>query len=213
MLSADNEFSLWVNGQAAGSRTGDADAWKRPKTIEMEAMLKPGVNHFAILAGNLPGVAEANPAGLIGHYVIEFDTGAPIAGRIDSSWKVMNRESAGWSAPEFDAADWPTAKIGARHGEAPWGRLDNISVSPVKADPFLGNCQIPSDLDLTKSRVFLELDGLTPEAAANVKVNGQFAGGFIGRPLRLEITRHLRFGANAIRIEPFAPVSARLVVY
>ena len=101
----------------------------------------------------------------------------------------------------------------AHHGDAPWGRLDSISVSPVKADPFLGHCQIPADLDLTKSRVFLELDGLSPEAAANVKVNGQFAGGFIGRPLRLEVTRQLKAGANTIRIEPFAPASARLVVY
>ena len=35
----------------------------------------------------------------------------------------------------------------------------------------------------------------------------------LGRPLRLEITRHLRPGANTIRIEPFAPASAKLLVY
>jgi hypothetical protein len=32
-------------------------------------------------------------------------------------------------------------------------------------------------------------------------------------PLRLEITKHLKPGANSVRIEPFAPKSARLVAY
>ncbi len=213
MLSADNEFALWVNGQAAGARTGDAEAWRKPETLDIAAKLKPGLNHFAILAGNLPGPAHANPAGVIGYYVIEFESGAPMAGRIDTSWKVLNREMEGWSAPKFDDHAWPAAKVVARHGEALWGRLDQITVSPVRADPFLGHCQLPAGVDLAGSRAFLEVDGLIPEAAARVTVNGQFAGGFIGRPLRLEVTRLLRPGTNSIRIEPFAPASARLVIY
>ncbi len=58
----------------------------------------------------------------------------------------------------------------------------------------------------------LELDDLSPEAAARVTVNGQYAGGFIGRPFRLDVTRLLRTGPNTIRIEPFAPRTAQLVV-
>ncbi len=57
------------------------------------------------------------------------------------------------------------------------------------------------------------MDELTPEAAASVTVNGAFAGGFIGKPLRLDVTRFLKPGSNTIRMEPFAPKSARLVVY
>ena len=44
-------------------------------------------------------------------------------------------------------------------------------------------------------------------------MNGADAGGVIGRPFRLDVTRHLRPGANEIRIEPFAPKEARLAVY
>jgi len=88
-----------------------------------------------------------------------------------------------------------------------------FNASPVTASPFTGTCEIPSDLDLTKSRVFLEVDELTPEAAASVNVNGQPAGGFIGKPLRLEVTRFLKPGPNTLRLDPFAPKSARLVVY
>jgi hypothetical protein len=89
----------------------------------------------------------------------------------------------------------------------------HVNTSPVKANPFDGTCTIPADIDLAKSRVYLEVDDLTPEAAASVSVNGRFAGGFIGKPLRLDVTRFLRPGPNTIRLAPFAPKSARLVVY
>jgi hypothetical protein len=35
----------------------------------------------------------------------------------------------------------------------------------------------------------------------------------IGGPYRLNVTKHLKQGKNAFRIEPVAPKSARLVVY
>ena len=36
--------------------------------------------------------------------------------------------------------------------------------------------------------------------------------GYLCQPLRLDITKHLKPGPNTIRIEPFAPKAARLVV-
>jgi hypothetical protein len=86
------------------------------------------------------------------------------------------------------------------------------TLSPVRADPFVGRVDVPGDLDLARSRAVLEMDELTPEAAARVTVNGTYAGGFIGRPFRLDVTRLLRAGSNEIRIEPFAPRSARLAI-
>jgi hypothetical protein len=87
------------------------------------------------------------------------------------------------------------------------------TASPVEADPFEGACDIPATVKLASSRVYLEMDELLPEAAARVTVNGQDAGGCIGKPLRLDITAHLKPGANTIRIEPFAPTTAHLVLY
>ena len=49
--------------------------------------------------------------------------------------------------------------------------------------PFSGRCQLPAGTDLASARVFLELDGLTPEEAARV-------------------TKHLKPGANTVAIEP-----------
>ncbi|MEI6278217.1 MAG: glycosyl hydrolase [Verrucomicrobiae bacterium] len=87
-----------------------------------------------------------------------------------------------------------------------------FAASPVTADPFTGTCTIPPDVNPATSRIYLELDGIEPEAAASVKVNGQYAGGFIGKPFRLEISKQLKPGTNTILIKPFAPKEARLVV-
>ncbi|MEI6604465.1 MAG: glycosyl hydrolase [Verrucomicrobiota bacterium] len=89
----------------------------------------------------------------------------------------------------------------------------HVNTSPVTANPFAGTCTLPADLDLTKARICLEVDELEPEAAASVTVNGRFAGGFIGKPLRLDITRLLKPGSNTIHVAPFAPKSVRLVDY
>jgi hypothetical protein len=57
------------------------------------------------------------------------------------------------------------------------------------------------------------MDALAPEEAARVHINGQDAGGLIGRPLRLEVTPHVKPGVNTIRVEPFAPSGVRLTTY
>lgn len=88
-----------------------------------------------------------------------------------------------------------------------------LTLSPVKAaDPFRAKVVIPADVDLTKCRVYLQMDDL-PDNAAAVTVNGQRAGGVIGRPTRLEISSRLKPGENTILIEPLAPKAARLVFY
>jgi hypothetical protein len=88
-----------------------------------------------------------------------------------------------------------------------------LTLGPVKvADLFHGRVTIPADVDLARCRVYLEMDDL-PDDAAAVKVNGASAGGLIGKPSRLDITRHLKAGENAITIEPLAPKAARLAFY
>jgi hypothetical protein len=85
--------------------------------------------------------------------------------------------------------------------------------SIIKANPFVGHCVVPPGVDLSQSQVYLEIDAPNPTASASVKINGKYAGGMIGGPYRLNVTKHLKQGKNAFRIEPVAPKSARLVVY
>jgi hypothetical protein len=86
-----------------------------------------------------------------------------------------------------------------------------LTVSPVAAaDPFRGRVTIPADVDLARCRVYLEMDDL-PDDSAAVTINGLFAGGVIGKPLRLDITRRVKPGENTVLVEPLAPKTVRLV--
>ena len=86
-------------------------------------------------------------------------------------------------------------------------------MSPIKAaDPFRGHCTVPADVDLAGCRVFLEMESL-PGEAARVTVNGEPAGGLIGKPCRLDISSRVRFGTNEVQIVPLAPAAARLAFY
>jgi hypothetical protein len=104
----------------------------------------------------------------------------------------------------------PSARQAALRKLAAGKRYTSI---PLEADPFTGIGTIPSDVNLTTSRVYLELDAISPEEAATITVNGKAAGGFIGRPFRLEVTQLLKTGDNRIEIVPFAPKSAKLRVF
>jgi hypothetical protein len=52
-----------------------------------------------------------------------------------------------------------------------------------------------------------------PDDSAAVRINGAYAGGVIGRPARLDVTRYLKAGENTVLIEPLSPKSARIVGY
>jgi hypothetical protein len=86
-----------------------------------------------------------------------------------------------------------------------------VTISPVAAaDPFRGRVVIPADVDLARCRVCLEMDDL-PDDSAAVTVNGAYAGGVIGKPLRLDITSRVKPGNNTVLIEPLTPKAVRLV--
>ena len=87
-----------------------------------------------------------------------------------------------------------------------------LTLGPVVGNPFEGSCVLPAGLDPASDRAVLEMEGIEPEQAAAVRINGSMAGGFIGKPFRLDVTRHLNAGENRIRIEPLAPRHVRLLV-
>jgi len=214
VLAADNHFILYVNGKEAGKDGGSGDSWGRLQTFDVAKLLKPGANVLAIAAENAG--AAPNPAGLIGRLVVTFEAGDPLVCAIDASWRTSKKEQPGWRDVGFDDKSWPAAEKIAAYGDAPWGRIGGgrgrITVSPITADVFQGRCEIPADIDLAKVRAVLVMDDV-PRGAAAVTVNGQDAGGVIGGPYRLDVTRHVRKGANVITIAPLAPKSVRLLFY
>ena len=209
-LAADNSFVAIVNGREVGS----GNSWKRTYSFDITSCLRPGRNVLAVSATN--GADTPNPAGLIGYYQWTLDNGQKLVGRIDPSWKAATEPETDWTKPSFDDSTWHAAQPLVAYGAAPWGQVSNgdaPTVSPVTSNPFVGRVDVPKTWLQPGLRVCLEAEKIAPEAAAAVIVNGHRAGGFIGAPLRLEITQHLRPGANKIAIEPFAPAQVRLTVY
>jgi hypothetical protein len=208
--TADNSFTLFINGKDAGHSDDSENGWRNPVELEVTSHLRPGLNQLALLAVN--GTDHASPAGLIGQLTVEFDQGAPLTERVDKSWKTSKDKVASWTEASFDDGAWIAAREVVAFGAGPWGRLGggSLTLSPVKADPFDGHCEITTT---PKGPVYLEMGEIAPEAAARVTINGQYAGGVIGKPLRLDVTAHLKPGRNTVRIEPFAPKGTRLVSY
>jgi hypothetical protein len=212
-ITCDNDFTLFVNGKQAGESDQAENSWHRPTKIDITKLLRAGPNQLAIAGVN--ATDKPSPAGLLGRFVVEFGEGGTQSVSIDKAWKTSAAEQGDWTNADFNDAAWKPAKEFAQYGQAPWGDLDaaggGITRSPVKAaNPFVGSCELPS---LPQAPVYLELEEVAPEIAARVTVNGQNAGGIIGKPLRLDVTRYLKPGANTIRIEPFAPKAARLASY
>ena len=213
LITCDNEFTLFINGKQSGKSEG-WDIWQVPATINIAKFLRAGENTFAIEGRNLDN--KPNPAGLIGKCNIELDNGKKIDLRIDRTWKTSDNAADGWQETEFDDSAWHEPIEVAKYGDQPFGILDGASMltlSPVMDTTFKGTCTIPASLKLKQFRVCLEADDIGPEAAASITVNGHYAGGFIGKPFRLDVTDRLKPGTNSIIVAPFAPEGLRLTVY
>ncbi len=174
----------------------------------MTALLRTGTNVLAIEARN--GGHGPNPAGVVASLTVDGESAALATG---TGWVSSDAKAEGWEAAAFDDSAWSPVRVLGEYGMAPWGRAGaGVTLSPVDAaTPYEGVYQVPAQALRVGWRVFLVAGEITPEQAARVTVNGEYAGGFICQPLRLDVTRHLRPGSNTVRVEPFAPNEVRLM--
>ncbi len=207
LVAADNGAVVFVNGKQVGQNGG----WVAASEMDVKGELKVGENVVAIAATN--GGSEANPAGLIGAVVVEFESGEAMTCRIDGTWKTSDGEQAGWNGVGFDDSSWKAAMVIGKMGDGPWGNFGGrVTVSPIVADPFVGKCRVPLYVDPAKYRIYVEMEEL-PDTAGSVKVNGVLAGGVIGKPCRVNVSGLVKAGENTIEIRPLSPKGVRLVFY
>ena len=118
-VSADDLFSVWLNGRQLGSG-GD---WSTPTTIDAKAALRTGPNLLAIRAENGKTPAAQNPAGLNAARHIELPTAESCPFAPMPSGGPSKTAADGWTSLDFDDSAWPAALAIAGDGDPPWGRL------------------------------------------------------------------------------------------
>ena len=104
-VSADDRFSLSVNGTEVGASDGGRESWRRPRRIDLSSTLVAGENVIEVAAENVASNVPANPAGLIVGSDVE-------ALRSDATW-----------TSSVDGSEWKPVKVLAKYGAAPWGTL------------------------------------------------------------------------------------------
>ncbi|MFG1610479.1 family 78 glycoside hydrolase catalytic domain [Actinoplanes sp. NPDC049265] len=115
-ITADDSFSVLVNGRSAGHSAAGADTWRTASIIDLTASLRPGPNVIAVEATN----AQPGPAGLLAK--LHVDTSGGPAGLVtDGSWRSAAGPEPGWEQIGFDDAAWPAAHVGPAYGGGPWG--------------------------------------------------------------------------------------------
>jgi alpha-L-rhamnosidase len=130
LLTADDAFSLFINGHMGGQGT----SWKVLSSVDVTGRLQAGTNALGVKVSN--GGATPSPAGLVGKLAIQFESGEPMVVPIDQTWLASPKAGERWPWPDFEALGWTPAKAIARMGDQPWGELKPDETRMLPA-PFL----------------------------------------------------------------------------
>ena len=117
VMTADDGFTAWVNGEQVADVEAGNDNWRRPVLVDVTGKLRQGRNTIAVKATN----ASAGPAGLLGRLEVTTAEGVRT---IDTSgdWRTVKDEPSGdWQAIGYDDSSWQAAKVLAAWGSGPWG--------------------------------------------------------------------------------------------
>lgn len=124
VMTADNSFTLFINGKAA--LTGDR--WETAFEGEVTALLLAGENVLAVEAGNAG--STPNEAGLIGKLEILLADGRTLVVPVDGSWKASDQATGGWHSAAFEDASWPPVRVLGQYGAQPWGGISQALLPP-----------------------------------------------------------------------------------
>ena len=114
-MTADESFSLWMNGELLGQNLLNPTAWRSPISIDLTEKLKAGDNLIEVKAEKEKGVA-----GLIAKLRLVPEQGAPVEMVTDVSWLASVKKDAA-------SNQWTPAKVVAAYGDKPWGKFTGAS--------------------------------------------------------------------------------------
>jgi hypothetical protein len=113
-ITADNSFSLWVNGSKVLYGTN----FNRINNKDILSVLRPGENFLSVAAENIG--QSPNPAGLIGVFELKYEDGTKELLYTDASWRVGLQANADWLRTAVTPADWKPAVVLGHSAMGPW---------------------------------------------------------------------------------------------
>ena len=201
VFACDTTATIYVNGEKVAHQPPGAEGfyygWSVP--VRTNLTFKAGRNEITVAAENRYPT-ESNRPRLAG-FVAAFTWPDGVFRTDDKSWQVAR---AGES--------FATPKIVRNFGDKPWKKcMLGPTRSPYKESV---STELRFTLPALKdgARVYLVCDGTQGENSTAVTVNGAYAGGFIGAPYRVDITKSVKPGANTLEAKPFRLTHPKIVV-
>ncbi len=137
LITADDQFVLYVNGQQVAQSSGQPDAWQQAQEVNVTSDLHPGTNTLAVAATNAGGAGS-----WIGNLGLAFSDGTTTNIVTDNNWLSSTTGPAGWQNPGFDDSAWVPALEAAAYGGGPWGSNVNVGGELLLRKDFALNNQI-----------------------------------------------------------------------
>lgn len=197
-VTADNEFTAWLNGKRLGSG-GDFHALT---VFPIGEALTAGANALAVEVKNAGD--NPNPAGLFGSVTVELANGQRIELVADGSWKCAQQASGDWQAKGFDDSGWSAAKVLGAAGIAPWGPLGQPEENKLPARQLRREFTVEKKV----ARATAYISGL---GLSELYLNGQKVGDDVLSPALSEYPKRVFYvthdvtdlvsrGANAVGV-------------
>lgn len=120
-ITADNAFTVWLNGQ----RVGSAAEWQALHAFDVKAQMVQGMNVLAVEAEN-----QGGPAGMVVRLTYK-SKGQSRAIVTDGSWKASAASGKDWQQPQYKETAWTPALVLGPYGKTgPWGGGAAVARNP-----------------------------------------------------------------------------------
>lgn len=128
VASADNHFTVWINGKKAAG----GDDWHAAASADVTGHLAAGRNVVAIHARN-----DGGPAALLAWIEDRGKTGGGPILATSGAFRTSPSGPDGWQDPAFDDRGWLPAKELGPHGTPPWTGI-TWNAAPPAFEPLPG---------------------------------------------------------------------------
>ncbi|WP_308798501.1 family 78 glycoside hydrolase catalytic domain [Agromyces silvae] len=200
VITADDLFRLFVNGDTLGETEGAVNEWQQSRRYEVE--LQADRNVVAVLTNN----GEGSPAGLIATIRVTYSDGSADLVRTGTDWKASKVVEPGFAEPDFDDSAWGAAAVHATYGSGPWGSGVRAPVADPNPAPLLRK-EFDLSAGVRQATVFVAAGGY-----ADVTLNGEPISADVLSPgftdfddtaqyVATDVTSLLEAGTNAIGVE------------